>query len=120
MGFNDREIVALLGAHALGRCHEDASGFWGPWTRAETTFSNEYFRLLLEEKWTEKKKHNGKAWTGPLQFESADGALMMLPSDLWLLKDPSFRRYVDLYAREEELFFRDFADAFGKLLALGV
>lgn len=21
MGFNDREIVALLGAHALGRCH---------------------------------------------------------------------------------------------------
>lgn len=29
MGFNDREIVALLGAHALGRCHTDASGYWG-------------------------------------------------------------------------------------------
>lgn len=26
MGFNDREIVALSGAHALGRCHADASG----------------------------------------------------------------------------------------------
>ena len=35
MGFNDQEIVALSGAHAVGRCHEDASGFWGPWTRAE-------------------------------------------------------------------------------------
>jgi len=54
MGFTDREIVALLGAHALGRCHVEASGYWGPWTRAETTFSNEYFRLLIEEKWTKK------------------------------------------------------------------
>lgn len=50
MGFDDQEIVALLGAHAMGRCHTDASGFWGPWTNAETTFSNEYFRLLLEER----------------------------------------------------------------------
>lgn len=28
MGFNDNEIVALSGAHALGRCHTDRSGFW--------------------------------------------------------------------------------------------
>jgi len=27
MGFDDREIVALSGAHALGRCHPDASGY---------------------------------------------------------------------------------------------
>ena len=32
MGFNDQEIVALSGAHALGRCHENASGYSGPWT----------------------------------------------------------------------------------------
>ena len=50
MGFNDGEIVALLGAHAMGRCHTQDSGFWGPWTFAETTFSNEYFRLLIEER----------------------------------------------------------------------
>lgn len=31
MGFNDNEIVALSGAHALGRCHTDRSGFEGPW-----------------------------------------------------------------------------------------
>jgi cytochrome c peroxidase len=31
MGFTDREIVALLGAHAMGRCHTDRSGYWGPW-----------------------------------------------------------------------------------------
>lgn len=26
MGFDDREIVCLMGAHALGRCHPEASG----------------------------------------------------------------------------------------------
>lgn len=120
MGFNDREIVALSGAHALGRCHTEASGFWGPWTRAETTFSNEYFRLLLEETWTVKKTHKGKPWTGPMQFESKDGELMMLPSDLYLIQDPKFREFVELYAKDEEQFFQDFSKAFGKLLELGV
>ena len=33
MGFNDREIVALIGAHTLGSCHKDRSGYDGPWTR---------------------------------------------------------------------------------------
>ena len=54
MGFDDSEIVALLGAHALGRCYPTRSGYSGPWTRAEFTFSNEYFRELLESKWTVK------------------------------------------------------------------
>ena len=81
MGFDDRDIVALSGAHALGRCHEEASGYWGPWTFAETTFSNEYFRLLLEETWTLKTTHNGRKWKGPDQFEDSSGKLMMLPSD---------------------------------------
>lgn len=40
MGFDDREIVALSGAHAVGRCHTDRSGFWGPWTYSEAGFSN--------------------------------------------------------------------------------
>ena len=71
MGFDDRDIVALSGAHALGRCHEEASGYWGPWTFAETTFSNEYFRLLLEETWTLKTTHRGRKWNGPDQCEAA-------------------------------------------------
>lgn len=37
--FHDEEIVALSGAHGLGACHTDRSGFWGPWTRAPTTVS---------------------------------------------------------------------------------
>jgi cytochrome c peroxidase len=120
MGFNDREIVALCGAHAMGRCHTDRSGYWGPWTNAENTFSNEYFRLLIEERWSPKATHNGKPWTGPDQFEDASGKLMMLPSDIALILDPEFKKYVELYAYNEDAFFKDFAKAFAKLLELGV
>jgi len=120
MGFNDREIVALIGAHSVGRCHENASGFWGPWTRAETTFSNEFFRLLIEEPWTLKTTHKGKKWTGPQQFESKDGTLMMLPGDMAFVQDAEFRTLVESYAKDEALFFKDFAAAFAKLLELGV
>eukprot|EP01134_Creolimax_fragrantissima_P006562 CFRG6562T1 len=85
MGFNDREIVALLGAHALGRCHPEASGYWGPWTRAPTTFSNEYYRELLTNTWTLKK------WNGPAQYEDPTGELMMLHVDMALIWDPEFK-----------------------------
>jgi cytochrome c peroxidase len=61
MGFNDQEIVALSGAHALGRCHTDRSGFDGPWTFSPTVVTNEYYKLLLNEKWGWKK------WNGPKQ-----------------------------------------------------
>mmetsp|Transcript_5548 Transcript_5548/g.8292 ORF Transcript_5548/g.8292 Transcript_5548/m.8292 type:complete len:324 (+) Transcript_5548:31-1002(+) len=120
MGFTDREIVALLGAHALGRCHTDRSGYWGPWTFAENTFSNEYFRLLIEERWSPKMSHNGQPWTGPDQYEDSTGKLMMLPSDMVLVQDPAFRKVVELYAKDENAFFGDFASAFSKLLELGV
>jgi len=45
---------------------------------------------------------------------------MMLPADLALIKDKKFRQYVEAYAEDEQLFFRDFASAFGKLMELGV
>lgn len=120
MGFSDREIVALCGAHSVGRCHTDASGYWGPWTYGETTFSNEYYRLLLDEKWTEKKTHEGKPWKGPLQYETKDGKVMMLPADVALIQDPEFKKVVEMYKKDETLFFKDFASAFSKLLELGV
>jgi cytochrome c peroxidase len=120
MGFNDREMVALCGAHAVGRCHTNASGYWGPWTFAEATFSNEYFRLLVEEKWTVKKTHEGKKWTGPMQFEDPTGKIMMLPADMSLLEDPEFRKWVEAYAKDEQLFFKDFSSAFSKMMELGV
>jgi len=45
---------------------------------------------------------------------------MMLPADLAFIQDPAFRKHVEAYAKDESLFFRDFAAAFSKLIELGV
>lgn len=113
MGFNDQEIVALSGAHALGRCHTTASGYDGPWTPTPTLFNNAYFTLLTSVEWTPKK------WEGPYQYEAANGSIMMLPTDIALVKDKKFAKYVKAYAKDEALFMKDFSAAFSKLLSLG-
>ena len=146
MGFNDQEIVALSGAHALGRCHPDASGYSGPWTPTPTKLTTGYYNLLLSAPWTLKE------WDGPMQFEDPSGKLMMLPSDIALLQvsltaacgtqqpharalphstttipptlfsplqDKTWRKYVKMYAADQDLFFKDFTAAYTKLTELG-
>ncbi|KAK3942742.1 heme peroxidase [Diplogelasinospora grovesii] len=115
MGFNDQEIVALSGGHALGRCHADRSGFDGPWTFSPTVMTNDYFKLLLSEKWQWKK------WDGPKQYEDkSTKSLMMLPADLALVQDKKFRPWVEKYAADNDLFFKDFSAVVTKLFELGV
>mmetsp|Transcript_22163 Transcript_22163/g.33614 ORF Transcript_22163/g.33614 Transcript_22163/m.33614 type:complete len:347 (+) Transcript_22163:36-1076(+) len=114
MGFHDKEIVALSGAHALGRCHENASGFSGPWTFTPTTFNNAYFTLLTSLNWVPKE------WKGPPQYvDAGTGKLMMLPTDLVLLQDKKFMKFVTVYAKDEQKFLKDFSKAFQKLNELG-
>jgi len=119
MGFNDQEIVALSGAHNLGRCHSDRSGFEGAWVNNPTRFSNTYFNLMLQRQWKEKTLKNGIK-----QFvyydEDADEELMMLPTDLALISDDSFRPWVETYAKDKAKFFEDFSAVFHKLMELGL
>lgn len=115
MGFDDREIVALAGAHTLGRGHADASGYDGPWTPAPTSFSNLYYTLLLNLTWEGQKLDSGV-----FQYTDAPTKkLMMLPADLVMIEDPEFKKYVKLYAEDRKQFFADFAEAFQKLEELG-
>ena len=115
MGFNDQEMVALSGAHALGRCHPDRSGFDGQWDFSPTVMSNDYFRLLMDEKWGWRK------WNGPAQYQDTKTkTLMMLPTDMALIKDPEFKKYVEKYAKDSQAFFKDFSNVMVKLLELGV
>jgi len=114
MGFSDQEMVALIGAHAVGRCHKDRSGYDGPWTNSPTVFSNDFYVQLIEGKWTPRQ------WKGPLQYEDETKTLMMLPADLALIQDPGFKKFVELYAKDETKWHTDFAKAFSKLLELGV
>ncbi|KAI1636940.1 heme peroxidase [Biscogniauxia mediterranea] len=130
MGFGDQEIVALSGAHNLGRCHADRSGFDGKWVNNPTRFSNQYFRLLLAHDWKRKRLANGLEQFSYVDEDAdadADGdeqppaeELMMLPTDMSLLSDAAFRPWVERYAEDKERFFADFARAFAKLLELGL
>ncbi|GAA5876465.1 hypothetical protein JCM3774_003784 [Rhodotorula dairenensis] len=115
MGFNDQEIVALAGAHSLGRCHSDRSGFEGPWSVTPTKFSTQYFKLT-------KFKWEKKTWEGPVQYKNTDlgEELMMLPTDMALIEDEKFLPWVKKYAEDRDAFYSDFAAVFSKLIELGV
>ncbi|XP_056160888.1 L-ascorbate peroxidase 3-like [Syzygium oleosum] len=45
--------------------------------------------------------------------------MLKLPTDKALLEDPAFRPYVELYAKDEDAFFRDYAISHKKLSELG-
>jgi L-ascorbate peroxidase len=98
MGLTDKDIVALSGGHSLGKAHPERSGFDGAWTKDPLKFDNSYFLELL------KGESEG---------------LLKLPTDKALLDDPEFRRYVELYAKDEDTFFKDYAESHKKLSELG-
>ena len=76
-------------------------------------FDNEYFTNLLNKKWKVRE------WDGPKQYQDVEtGALMMLPTDMCLPEDKSFRPWVVEYANDEKLFFQDFSRAFAKLASI--
>jgi cytochrome c peroxidase len=70
--------------------------------------------LLLNLSWIPKE------WDGPYQYVDAPtGKLMMLPTDLVLLQDTKFLKWVKVYAKDAAKFNKDFTAAFTKLEELG-
>jgi cytochrome c peroxidase len=45
---------------------------------------------------------------------------MMLPTDMALIKDKEFRKWVEKYAKDDQAFYTDFKNVFCKLMELGV
>lgn len=72
------------------------------------------FVQLLKQNWSEKIVNNN------VQYKDDRDRIMMLPADLALLHDKDFRNIVEIYAKDKTVFFNDFAEAYGKLLELGV
>lgn len=140
MGFNDREIVALLcGGHVYGRCHPDLTGYAGPWVEAMTKFSNEYAADMIEDKWMrvscdslmpdgkavpeDVRPREGKTQYVDLSaYEDGNPNQMMLVSDMILLWDPLFNAHLKDFAKEdggEEKLKQEFGIAYKKLTELG-
>ena len=119
IGFDDdKYIVALSGAHTLGSCHVDRSGFQGPWTENPYKFDNTYFKDLINKKWKIDISSVGNT-----QFVNDDNdkgkITMMLPSDWTLQNTKETRKYVKKYANDEDLFFKDFSVAWQRLIESG-
>ncbi|OIV92678.1 hypothetical protein TanjilG_18029 [Lupinus angustifolius] len=81
------------------KAHLERSGYDGQWTREHLKFDNSYFVELLKA-------------------DSKD--LLKLPTDMALVEDPKFRKYVELYATDEDAFLEDYAASHKKLSELGL
>lgn len=100
MGLNDKEIVALSGAHCLGSAHKERSDFEGPWTEEPLKFDNTFFQEILKV--------------------DPNPNLLRLNSDMAIIKDPKHMKLVKLYAEDQEAFFNDYTLAHKKLSELGM
>jgi catalase (peroxidase I) len=96
MGLGAKDLVALSGAHTIGR----ANGL--PMTEDLFRFSNSYYKNLL-------------AFCNGMRMEN----LGVLNSDIALLDLKETRNLIELFAGNEFTFFNEFAESYQKLSYLG-
>ncbi|XP_027357546.1 probable L-ascorbate peroxidase 6, chloroplastic/mitochondrial isoform X2 [Abrus precatorius] len=114
MGLNDKEIVALSGAHTLGRSRPDRSG----WGKPETKYTKDGPGAPGGQSWTVQWLKFDNSYFKDIK-EKKDEDLLVLPTDAALFEDPSFKVYAEKYAEDEGAFFKDYAEAHAKLSNLG-
>ncbi|KAG7587377.1 hem peroxidase [Arabidopsis thaliana x Arabidopsis arenosa] len=114
MGLDDKEIVALSGAHTLGRARPDRSG----WGKPETKYTKTGPGEAGGQSWTVKWLKFDNSYFKDIK-EKRDEDLLVLPTDAALFEDPSFKNYAEKYAEDPAAFFKDYAEAHAKLSNLG-
>ncbi|XP_038989433.1 probable L-ascorbate peroxidase 6, chloroplastic/mitochondrial isoform X2 [Phoenix dactylifera] len=114
MGLNDKEIVALSGAHTLGRSRPERSG----WGKSETKYTMDGPGAPGGQSWTVQWLKFDNSYFKDIK-ERRDEDLLVLPTDAVLFEDPSFKVYAEKYAEDQDAFFKDYAEAHAKLSNLG-
>ncbi|XP_062158578.1 probable L-ascorbate peroxidase 6, chloroplastic/mitochondrial isoform X2 [Alnus glutinosa] len=114
MGLSDKEIVALSGAHTLGRSRPERSG----WGKPETKYTKDGPGAPGGQSWTVQWLKFDNSYFKDIK-ERRDEDLLVLPTDAVLFEDPSFKVYAEKYAEDQEAFFKDYAEAHAKLSNLG-
>ncbi|XP_076914569.1 putative L-ascorbate peroxidase 6, chloroplastic/mitochondrial isoform X2 [Bidens hawaiensis] len=114
MGLTDKDIVALSGAHSLGRARPDRSG----WGKPETKYTKDGPGAPGGQSWTVKWLRFDSSYFKDIK-EKRDEDLLVLPTDAALFEDPSFKVFAEKYAVDEKALFDDYAEAHAKLSNLG-
>lgn len=129
MGFNNQEIVCLSGAHTLGRAFKERSGVVdnGYGKSNATKYTNGDFKARKDN--TEGVGMvGGKSWTKKWlsfdnsyfkQYRENDSSLLWLETDQAVAEEADFKKWFERYAKDEELFFSDYAKVHKKLSELG-
>ncbi|CAN4099667.1 unnamed protein product [Withania somnifera] len=114
MGLNDKEIVALSGAHTLGRSRPERSG----WGKPETKYTKDGPGAPGGQSWTVQWLKFDNSYFKDIK-ERRDNDLLVLPTDAVLFEDPSFKEYAEKYVVDQDSFFKDYAEAHASLSNLG-
>ena len=113
MGLDDRDLVALMGAHSVGHTYPENSGFpYMQWDNSPTKFDNMYYVFLINQGW-QADSEGGKDFY-------YNRSWIMLLTDYILRTDPDFRKIAEEYVDSQDKWFSDFAAAFKKITELGL
>ncbi len=114
MGLSDQDIVALSGAHTLGRSRPERSG----WGKAVTKYTKDGPGAPGGQSWTPEWLKFDNSYFREIKAKR-DEDLLVLPTDAALFEDPGFKEFAEKYAEDEAAFFKDYAESHAKLSELG-